>query len=1064
MVKRIFQWFILLTFLSVLVTVTPAAPVEARTNNNSILPYELVKPDGTLALDGNFNGSLDLTGWNVQMDAQRGPLLSRAGKSVAMPLDVPAVGDWEALGEGGSAFGYYISSIVIVGSDVFVGGGFQNADSIPEADYIARWDGSAWHALSSNGNRDGSLKNVVYTLYHDGAFLYVGGNFTDVNNNGAILSAADCIARWDGTNWSAMGNNGGPGNGSLNSQVRSITGDGTNIYVGGSFTNVNNNGTVLSEADNLAMWDGSNWSALGNSGAGVGAFDKTVWALDLYGSTLYAGGDFTNAGGDPEADFIAKWNGATWSALGNNGAGDGAFDLPSDHVYSLAVDSTGLVYAGGNFNNVNNGATNLPDSNNLVVWNGSSWSAVGTNGVDYSISSNVSTIVIDGSDNVYIGGYFVNVKENGTAIPTADKIAIWDGSNWSALGSNGSGDGSINKPANVNPAVFAIALDGNKVYAGGYFEDTNNAGTLLPQADHFAVWNAGHWEAVSSNPNGPIQNAPNPLVNAIAVLGNDVYVGGSFTDIGDALGVNQLNLDYIARWDGSQWNDVGSGLSNSVESMLIDGTDLYVGGSFTDAGGNATADYLAKWNGVTWSAVGNNGAGNGSLNSSVSTLAMYGGELYAGGNFTNVVNVDTAVLADADYLARWSGSNWRPVNNGFGNPLNNKVNALEATASGLYVGGSFDAVNGIAEADFIALWDGGNWSAVGSNGAGDGAITNAVFALESIGTDLYAGGDFLNVAGISQADFVARWDGANWSALGSNLAGTDGSLNSTVRALTHYKNKLYVGGDFINVSDSGGDLPAADYIAQWNGSHWSALGSNGNGDGSLNKRVNALAMGNALYVGGLFSDVNHNGALLPKADYVTAFGVYTTIKLSSTGTQDGWILESTETSNKGGAINSTATLLYAGDDAQDKQYRSILSFNTAGLPDNAVITKVQLKLKIQGFAGGNMFTPTKTLGNLLVDIRKSNFGSSVNLAINDFQAGANKGGVGVLSTAPSTGWYTITLKSTSFSSVNLSGTTQFRLRFQKDDNDDAGADYLKIYSGNAPSASRPALIVEYHAP
>jgi len=190
--------------------------------------------------------------------------------------------------------------------------------------------------------------------------------------------------------------------------------------------------------------------------------------------------------------------------------------------------------------------------------------------------------------------------------------------------------------------------------------------------------------------------------------------------------------------------------------------------------------------------------------------------------------------------------------------------------------------------------------------------------------------------------------------------------------------------------------------------------------------------------------------------------IATTFK--SIGLQDGWILESSETSNKGGAMNKTTTLLYVGDNAQDKQYRSILSFNTAGLPDNAKVTKVQLKIKVQGFVGGNMFTPTKTLGNLLMDIRKPYFGSTANLVVDDFQAAADSNGVGVLSSVPGTGWRTVTLKSDAYKFINLASSTQYRLRFQKDDNDDLGADYLKIYSGDAPAASRPQLIVEYYIP
>jgi hypothetical protein len=48
--------------------------------------------------------------------------------------------------------------------------------------------------------------------------------------------------------------------------------------------------------------------------------------------------------------------------------------------------------------------------------------------------------------------------------------------------------------------------------------------------------------------------------------------------------------------------------------------------------------------------------------------------------------------------------------------------------------------------------------------------------------------------------------------------------------------------------------------------------------------------------------------------------------------------------------------------------------------------------------------------------------------------------------------------------INTSGVMQFRLCFAKDDNNDKGADYLKIFSGNAGAANRPQLIIEYHVP
>jgi len=185
--------------------------------------------------------------------------------------------------------------------------------------------------------------------------------------------------------------------------------------------------------------------------------------------------------------------------------------------------------------------------------------------------------------------------------------------------------------------------------------------------------------------------------------------------------------------------------------------------------------------------------------------------------------------------------------------------------------------------------------------------------------------------------------------------------------------------------------------------------------------------------------------------------------ISSISAQDGWIRETSENSGQGGAINTTASLLYVGDNAQDAQYRSIVSFDTSGLPNDAIVSKIQLQITIQGFTGGNMFTPTKPLGSLLVDIRKPYFGTDATLVAGDFQVGSSKTSVGVLSSAPSTGLYTITLKNTANSFINLSGLTQFRLRFQKDDNDDLGADYLKIFSSESAS-NGPKLRVTYYLP
>jgi hypothetical protein len=184
------------------------------------------------------------------------------------------------------------------------------------------------------------------------------------------------------------------------------------------------------------------------------------------------------------------------------------------------------------------------------------------------------------------------------------------------------------------------------------------------------------------------------------------------------------------------------------------------------------------------------------------------------------------------------------------------------------------------------------------------------------------------------------------------------------------------------------------------------------------------------------------------------------LTLKSNAASDGQVLETAENSNAGGAMNATATMFNLGDDAANKQYRAILSFNTAPLPDNAVITAVTLKFKKAGQVAANPFA---TLGNILVDVKKGNFGTAA-LQAADFQTLSSKDGVLSFTNKLVSGWYSKALAAANFTYINKAGTTQFRLRFTKDDNNNHTADYLKLYSGNAPAASQPVLVIQYYVP
>ncbi len=181
--------------------------------------------------------------------------------------------------------------------------------------------------------------------------------------------------------------------------------------------------------------------------------------------------------------------------------------------------------------------------------------------------------------------------------------------------------------------------------------------------------------------------------------------------------------------------------------------------------------------------------------------------------------------------------------------------------------------------------------------------------------------------------------------------------------------------------------------------------------------------------------------------------------IRSISSQDGWILEKNENSGAGRKLNKGSQVLKIGDNAANKQFRSILSFDTSALPDGAVIVSAALTFKYASVAGTNPFT---THGNLLVDIRNGSFSDNPALQRGDFKNAASKNKVLSYTNNKVNKWYSQSLSADDFQYINLTGMTQFRLRFNIDDNNDSGTDCLKIYSGNAGVASRPKLIIQYY--
>ncbi len=179
---------------------------------------------------------------------------------------------------------------------------------------------------------------------------------------------------------------------------------------------------------------------------------------------------------------------------------------------------------------------------------------------------------------------------------------------------------------------------------------------------------------------------------------------------------------------------------------------------------------------------------------------------------------------------------------------------------------------------------------------------------------------------------------------------------------------------------------------------------------------------------------------------------------TSNSINDGMIRECSEISGTGCEVDASSATFTVGDDSSNRQVRGFLSFNTSSLPDNAEITSIRLKVRVESFTGN----PFEKRRQLKVDACPC-FGSSAKLQPADFQAGESCVGAGAFDSKPVQVWYIAYLDSAVLP-INLAGITQFRLRYSPDDDNDQRADYVNLYSGDADDSNKPMLVLRYSIP
>jgi len=394
------------------------------------------------------------------------------------------------------------------------------------------------------------------------------------------------------------------------------------------------------------------------------------------------------------------------------------------------------------------------------------------------------------------------------------------------------------------------------------------------------------------------------------------------------------------------------------------------------------------------------------------------------------------------------------------------------TSSGTNANPSFDQIdnfspdfqNSGSAGDGVALFDVACSSVTGSTVPIDAVVygpnNNNNLIDESGGVGAPEVGDAAAGSSIERVDLGGSWQiqsspTPNSSPLGSGPANTPPTTTITAPSdATTVTEGTAITFEATASDAEDGDLSAS---VSWTSDLDGALGSGGSLNATLSVGTHSITA--SVTDSGSLSDSDTIQVTVEE----DAGNPPVTIVLTPISSEDGWVRESNENSNVGGRTNTTGagtSALRAGDHKKDRQYKTVLSFDTSSIPEGAAIVSATLRLKRGRVTGTN---PFDTHGTCWVDVQSGGFSGSTALQNADFEATSTAPQAATLSNAPNNGdWSEGSLDAAGLSAIDTTGTSQMRIYFDLDDNDDTSNDYIGWYSANnSNSGNHPQLEVTY---